>query len=30
MQPVMDLRKRYQERFEKEHGVRLWFMSFFV
>jgi 2-oxoglutarate dehydrogenase E2 component (dihydrolipoamide succinyltransferase) len=30
MQPVMDLRKKYQERFEKEHGVRLGFMSFFV
>jgi len=30
MQPVMDLRKRYQERFEKEHAVRLGFMSFFV
>jgi 2-oxoglutarate dehydrogenase E2 component (dihydrolipoamide succinyltransferase) len=30
MQPVMDLRKRYQDRFEKEHGVRLGFMSFFV
>jgi 2-oxoglutarate dehydrogenase E2 component (dihydrolipoamide succinyltransferase) len=30
MQPVMDMRKRYQERFEKEHGVRLGFMSFFV
>ncbi len=30
MQPVMELRKRYQERFEKEHGVRLGFMSFFV
>ncbi|HUN68776.1 MAG TPA: 2-oxoglutarate dehydrogenase complex dihydrolipoyllysine-residue succinyltransferase [Burkholderiales bacterium] len=30
MQPVMDLRKRYQERFEKEHGVKLGFMSFFV
>ena len=30
MQPVMDLRKRYQERFEKTHGVRLGFMSFFV
>jgi 2-oxoglutarate dehydrogenase E2 component (dihydrolipoamide succinyltransferase) len=30
MQPVMDLRKRYQERFEKEHGVRLGFMGFFV
>jgi 2-oxoglutarate dehydrogenase E2 component (dihydrolipoamide succinyltransferase) len=30
MQPVMDLRKKYRERFEKEHGVRLGFMSFFV
>jgi len=30
MQPVMTLRKTYQERFEKEHGVRLGFMSFFV
>jgi len=30
MQPVMELRKRYQDRFEKEHGVRLGFMSFFV
>ena len=30
MQPVMDLRKRHGERFEKEHGVRLGFMSFFV
>jgi 2-oxoglutarate dehydrogenase E2 component (dihydrolipoamide succinyltransferase) len=30
MQPVMDLRKRYQDRFEKEHGTRLGFMSFFV
>ncbi len=30
MQPVMELRRRYQERFEKEHGVRLGFMSFFV
>ena len=30
MQPVMDLRKKYQERFEKEHGIRLGFMSFFV
>ena len=30
MQPVMDLRKRYQDKFEKEHGVRLGFMSFFV
>ena len=30
MQPVMDLRSRYKERFEKEHGVKLGFMSFFV
>jgi 2-oxoglutarate dehydrogenase E2 component (dihydrolipoamide succinyltransferase) len=30
MQPVMDLRKKYAERFEKEHGVRFGFMSFFV
>jgi 2-oxoglutarate dehydrogenase E2 component (dihydrolipoamide succinyltransferase) len=30
MAPVMDLRKKHQERFEKEHGVRLGFMSFFV
>jgi 2-oxoglutarate dehydrogenase E2 component (dihydrolipoamide succinyltransferase) len=30
MQPVMDLRNRYKERFEKEHGARLGFMSFFV
>jgi 2-oxoglutarate dehydrogenase E2 component (dihydrolipoamide succinyltransferase) len=30
MQLVMELRKKYQEKFEKEHGVRLGFMSFFV
>jgi 2-oxoglutarate dehydrogenase E2 component (dihydrolipoamide succinyltransferase) len=30
MQPVIDMRKKYQERFEKEHGTRLGFMSFFV
>ena len=30
MQPVIDLRKRYQDRFEKEHGTKLGFMSFFV
>ncbi len=30
MQPVIDLRNRYKERFEKEHGVRLGFMSLFV
>ena len=30
MKPVMDLRSRYRDRFEKEHGVKLGFMSFFV
>ena len=30
MQPIIDLRTRYRDRFEKEHGVRLGFMSFFV
>ncbi len=30
MQPVIDLRARYRDRFEKEHGVKLGFMSFFV
>ncbi len=30
MAPVMDMRKRMQERFEKEHGCKLGFMSFFV
>jgi 2-oxoglutarate dehydrogenase E2 component (dihydrolipoamide succinyltransferase) len=30
MQPVMEMRKKYQDRFEKEHGVKLGFMSFFV
>ena len=30
MAPVMDMRKRFQEKFEKEHGVKLGFMSFFV
>jgi len=30
MKPVMDLRKKYQDKFEKEHGVKLGFMSFFV
>ncbi|SCU76335.1 dihydrolipoyltranssuccinase (fragment) [Cupriavidus necator] len=30
MKPVMDLRNRYKDRFEKEHGVKLGFMSFFV
>ncbi len=30
MAPVMDMRKRFQDRFEKEHGIKLGFMSFFV
>jgi len=30
MAPVMDMRKRFQEKFEKEYGVRIGFMSFFV
>ena len=30
MQPVMDLRRRYREDFERRHGARLGFMSFFV
>lgn len=30
MQPVMDLRNRYKDKFEKEHGVKMGFMSFFV
>ncbi len=30
MRPVMDLRQRYRQRFEEEHGVRLGYMSFFV
>lgn len=30
MQPVMDLRSKYKDKFEKEHGVKLGFMSFFV
>ncbi len=30
MQPVIDLRNKFKERFEKEHGVKLGFMSFFV
>ncbi|MBA4741795.1 MAG: 2-oxoglutarate dehydrogenase complex dihydrolipoyllysine-residue succinyltransferase [Azoarcus sp.] len=30
MAPVMDMRKKYGERFEKAHGVRLGFMGFFV
>ena len=30
MQPVMELRTRYKDRFEKKHGVKLGFSSFFV
>lgn len=30
MQPLMELRTRYKDKFEKEHGVKLGFMSFFV
>jgi 2-oxoglutarate dehydrogenase E2 component (dihydrolipoamide succinyltransferase) len=30
MQPVIELRTRYKDKFEKEHGVKLGFMSFFV
>ena len=30
MQPVIELRNKYKDRFEKEHGVKLGFMSFFV
>jgi 2-oxoglutarate dehydrogenase E2 component (dihydrolipoamide succinyltransferase) len=30
MAPLMEMRKRFQEKFEKEHGVKIGFMSFFV
>ena len=30
MQPIIELRNRYKDRFEKEHGVKLGFMGFFV
>lgn len=30
MQPVMELRQKYKDRFEKKHGARLGFMSFFI
>ncbi|MGC2519785.1 MAG: 2-oxoglutarate dehydrogenase complex dihydrolipoyllysine-residue succinyltransferase [Burkholderiales bacterium] len=30
MAPVIELRKKYKDRFEKEHGVKLGFMSFFA
>lgn len=30
MGPVIEMRKRFQDRFEKEHGIKIGFMSFFV
>ncbi|MEA5440101.1 2-oxoglutarate dehydrogenase complex dihydrolipoyllysine-residue succinyltransferase [Klebsiella variicola] len=30
MKPIMDLRKQYGDAFEKRHGIRLGFMSFYV
>ncbi len=30
MAPVIEMRKRFQEKFEKEHGVKIGFMSFFI
>jgi len=30
MSPVMEMRKKFQDKFEKEHGIKLGFMSFFV
>ena len=30
MAPVMEMRQRFQDKFEKEHGVKIGFMSFFV
>lgn len=30
MAPVMEMRKRFQDKFEKEHGIKIGFMSFFV
>jgi 2-oxoglutarate dehydrogenase E2 component (dihydrolipoamide succinyltransferase) len=30
MGPVMEMRKRFQDKFEKEHGIKIGFMSFFV
>jgi 2-oxoglutarate dehydrogenase E2 component (dihydrolipoamide succinyltransferase) len=30
MAPVIEMRKRFQDKFEKEHGVKIGFMSFFV
>lgn len=30
MKPIMQMRKQYQDSFEKRHGIRLGFMSFYV
>ncbi len=30
MKPIMELRKQFKDRFEKRHGARLGFMSFFI
>ncbi len=30
MQPIMQIRSKYQEQFEKRHGIKLGFMSFYV
>lgn len=30
MKPIMDVRKKYQDKFEKRHGIKLGFMSFYV
>lgn len=30
MKPIQDLRKQYGDKFEKQHGVRLGFMSFYI
>ncbi len=30
MQPIMQIRSRYQDQFEKRHGIKLGFMSFYV
>ncbi|WP_024871122.1 2-oxoglutarate dehydrogenase complex dihydrolipoyllysine-residue succinyltransferase [Tolumonas lignilytica] len=30
MQPIMKIRSKYQEQFEKRHGIKLGFMSFYV
>jgi 2-oxoglutarate dehydrogenase E2 component (dihydrolipoamide succinyltransferase) len=30
MGPLMEMRKRFQDKFEKEHGIKIGFMSFFV